>query len=107
MEIFIIIIVLLIIVTAIFMLMVSKSKNKEESIDTIRKEEGFKPLESDVNMMNGINAGGMVAKPVKKDTKIVIPDFNKKGPIGYVDPQKTNNAYGDQKANNFNNDNKF
>ena len=99
----VIVLILIVGVVMIFLLKTKNNKKEETYVDTNNDE--YKPSQSDVKMMSGLIDGGLGTKPVSKPTSIPIPDFNKKGPIGYVDPQKTNNAYGDQTANNFNNKN--
>ena len=45
-------------------------------------------------------------KEVFKNSKIVIPDFDKSKPIGYKDLSHINNTYGDRVAQSNNQNNK-
>ena len=99
MKTIIIICVILVLLFIILLVLFSKKKNKEEVV-VEKQEENIN--EADVNMMQGINAGGFTAKEVKQ-SNIPIPDFKKDKPIGYKDLSHINNTYGERVVNTNNN----
>ncbi len=92
----IILIVLVILIARI------NGKKKDVIVEEKVDDNGYKPNASDVNMMQGINAGGFAAKKVKPSS-IPITDFKKGEPIGYKDLSHIDNSYGNQIANSNNN----
>lgn len=103
------IIILLVIVGIIFFIVVRKqfSSNNENinvNITPLEDNKVSNYNQSDINMLNSLNDNVITNKP--KNSKIVIPDFDKSKPIGYKDLSHINNTYGDRVAQSQNQNNK-
>lgn len=103
------IIILLVIVGIIFFIVVRKqfSSNNENinvNITPLEDNKVSNYNQSDINMLNSLNDNVITNKP--KNSKIVIPDFDKSKPIGYKDLSHINNTYGDRVAQSNNQNNK-